>query len=87
MRVILTVAESPPAVLTVPAESAVTLTAETYISVDTTTPYSGPYEWTPTQDMQTIEINGLKAIENITINPIPSNYGLITWNGSTLTVS
>lgn len=32
MRVILTVAESPPAVLTIPAESAVTLTAETYIS-------------------------------------------------------
>jgi hypothetical protein len=24
---------------------------------------------------------------NIVINPIPSNYGLITWNGSTLTVS
>lgn len=38
MRVILTVTESPPAVLTVPAESAATLTAETYISVDTTTP-------------------------------------------------
>lgn len=87
MRVILTVAESPPAVLTIPAESAVTLTAETYIRVDTTTPYLGPYEWTPTRGTQTIEINGLKALDNITINPIPPNYGLITWNGSTLTVS
>lgn len=25
--------------------------------------------------------------QNIVINPIPSNYGLITWNGSVITVS
>ena len=49
--------------------------------------YQGAYEFTPTQSTQTIEIAGKKAIEDITINPIPSNYGLITWNGSVLTVS
>lgn len=49
--------------------------------------YRGDYEYTPTQNTQTVEINGLLATQNITINPIPSNYGLITWNGSTLTVS
>lgn len=49
--------------------------------------YDGPYEWTPTNTAQTIPINGLQANANITINPIPSNYGLVTWNGSTLTVS
>lgn len=50
-------------------------------------PYRGEYEFTPTQQEQIIPIEGLKATEDIIINPIPSNYGLITWNGSTLTVS
>lgn len=49
--------------------------------------YQGSYEYTPTQNQQTIEIQGLKAVQNIRINPIPQNYGLITWNGATLTVS
>lgn len=49
--------------------------------------YTGPYEVTPTQTTQLLQVNGLRATENIKINPIPSNYGLITWNGSTLTVS
>ena len=50
-------------------------------------PFTGAYTYTPTQETQTIPINGLKAIHDITIEPIPSNYGLITWNGSTITVS
>lgn len=49
--------------------------------------YTGATEFTPSALQQTIEISGKTATENITINPIPSNYGLITWNGSTLTVS
>lgn len=49
--------------------------------------YTGSYEVTPTQQTQTIPIMGLKAADDITVNPIPSNYGLITWDGSTLTVS
>ena len=52
-----------------------------------TLPYRGEYEFTPTEDVQTVHINGLRATRNITINPIPSNYGKITWNGSVLTVS
>lgn len=50
-------------------------------------PYDGPYEFTPTEETQTVEIENRMAIQDITINPIPSNYGLITWNGVTLTVS
>lgn len=50
-------------------------------------PYSGEYEYIPTRATQTIEIAGKLAVQNITINPIPQNYGLISWNGSTLTVS
>ena len=49
--------------------------------------YAGDYEITPTSETQTIPINGLLAARDITVNPIPSNYGLITWDGSTLTVS
>ena len=73
--------------LTVQTNDSVTLMAEPYIVVDTTTVYDGAYEWTPNGSTQTIEIANMKALENITINPIPSNYGLITWDGSTLTVS
>ena len=49
--------------------------------------YTGAYEFTPTNATQVIEIAQKGAKENIIINPIPSNYGLITWNGSVLTVS
>ena len=49
--------------------------------------YSGEYEFTPTQETQTIPTDHTVLFDNITINPIPSNYGLITWNGATLTVS
>ena len=50
-------------------------------------PYTGEYIYTPTRETQTVPIGGMKALQNITINPIPQNYGLITWNGSALTVS
>ena len=49
--------------------------------------YEGPYEVTPAPETQTLATDSLYMRGNITINPIPSNYGLITWNGSTLTVS
>ena len=50
-------------------------------------PYTGAYTVTPSADAQTLQTNGLRMTDNITIEPIPSNYGLITWNGSTITVS
>lgn len=49
--------------------------------------YVGPYSFTPTDTEQVIEIAGLTAAHDITVEAIPSNYGLITWNGSVLTVS
>ena len=49
--------------------------------------YPGPTEFTPTTETQTIAVSGYRLKEDITINPIPSNYGLITWDGSTLMVS
>ena len=49
--------------------------------------YDGPYSVTPGPEAQTLETANLAMAENITVAPIPSNYGLITWNGSYLTVS
>lgn len=49
--------------------------------------YTGPTEVTPTQEAQVLYTESKTVLSNIVINPIPSNYGLITWNGSTLTVS
>ncbi len=49
--------------------------------------YGGPYEVTPSNNEQILLTNEKTMSENVKINPIPSNYGLITWDGSTLTVS
>lgn len=49
--------------------------------------YEGSYEWTPAATAQTIPINGLQAKADIVIKPIPNNYGLVTYDGSTITVS
>lgn len=49
--------------------------------------YEGPYEVTPSGVAQTLATTGLRMASDVTINPIPSNYGLVTWDGSTLTVS
>ena len=50
-------------------------------------PYSGAVEVTPGAETQVLNTAGHSLYQNITVNPIPSNYGLITWDGSTLTVS
>lgn len=49
--------------------------------------YDGPTTVTPSLQTQTLETAGKQLVSNITVNPIPSNYGLITYNGSVLTVS
>ena len=49
--------------------------------------YDGDYVFTPSQQEQTIPIKDLMARQDITIEAIPNNYGLITWDGSTITVS
>ena len=49
--------------------------------------YEGAYEITPSAEVQTLSSTDTVTHRDIVINPIPSNYGLITWNGSTLTVS
>lgn len=50
-------------------------------------PYDGSYEVTPSAEMQTLATKNFRMTDNITINPIPSNYGLITWSGAGIRVS
>lgn len=57
------------------------------IQYDSHSVYTGEYEITPSSEVQTIPIANFIASQNITINPIPQNYGLISWNGSYLTIS
>lgn len=87
MAITLTVSTNDAVTLNVAGSESVGLAAEPHIVVDRSIIYDGAYEWTPSESVQTIEIANRKALDNIKINPIPQNYGLVTWNGSTLTVS
>lgn len=49
--------------------------------------YEGETEVTPSDEAQVLLTSDLLMVDNITINPIPSNYGRIEWNGSIITVS
>ena len=49
--------------------------------------YHGSVDITPTNSVQVIGTQGKLLADNIIVEPIPNNYGLVTWNGSTLTVS
>lgn len=48
--------------------------------------YKGECSVTPKDTEQTLETEGKVLLNNITIAPIPKNYGKISWNGATLTV-
>lgn len=49
--------------------------------------YDGPYTITPSSTQRVLHVAGMDMTSDITINPIPSNYGLVTWDGSILTIS
>ena len=51
------------------------------------TQYDGATSVTPSGSPVTLSTKGKFVMEDITVGAIPQNYGLITWNGSTLTVS
>lgn len=50
-------------------------------------PYTGAYEITPSGELQILSTKNLRMTDNITVNPVPSNWGRIDWNGQYLTVS
>ena len=59
----------------------------TAIQVVTGEHYAGSVEFTPSAEEQVIHTEGLFVDDPITIKAIPNNYGLITWDGSAITVS
>ena len=49
--------------------------------------YNGMTTIIPSRNRQILNTNGCTMTQDIVVESIPSNYGLITWNGSVLTVS
>lgn len=43
--------------------------------------YGGPYEVTPSEETQVLQTEGTRSVANVIVNPIPSNYGRIAWDG------
>lgn len=58
--------------------------ARDYVGCD---PYEGSYTITPSNERQTLSVQNMRMTEDLTIEPIPSNYGLVTWNGSVITIT
>ena len=76
-------------VLTVTEPDEVTFGAAEYIPVRVSDApaYDGPYEVSAARWAQVLPTAGHVMTADLTVRPIPSNYGLISWDGSTLTVS
>lgn len=49
--------------------------------------YEGAYSVVPSAQEQVLHTKDFLMMDNVTIAPIPQNYGLITWNGIYLTIS
>lgn len=49
--------------------------------------FQGPYAVTSGDAVQTIDCAGLLMSQDIIVQPIPSNYGRIAWDGVSLSVS
>lgn len=49
--------------------------------------YDGPVTVVPSPWEQVLETRYTSVMDRITVAPIPKNYGLITYNGRTITVS
>lgn len=49
--------------------------------------YQGEYAVTPSNVRQELDTAGKTLERAVVVEPIPNNYGLITWDGSTLMVS
>ena len=48
--------------------------------------YAGPYTVTPGEDAQVLSTEHRTMTGDVTVEPIPSNYGRIAWNGASLMV-
>ena len=65
----------------------IALGMETSVTASIVPRYEGDYNVTPAREAQVLATAGKMMTEDITVGAIPRNYGLITWDGSALTVS
>lgn len=49
--------------------------------------YEGITEITPSDHPQILSTTNTTVVQDIVINPIPSNYGLVSWNGLGIRIS
>lgn len=49
--------------------------------------YKGVYDVIPTAEPQSLPTKDLRMFDDVRVAAIPNNYGLITYNGSIITVS
>lgn len=63
------------------------LTGGLSISTGSIPAYHGETTFTPSTTEQIVSCGGLVMSTDIVVEAIPSNYGLITWDGVTLSVS
>lgn len=49
-------------------------------------PYEGEYAVTPGEETIVLSTGKKYMAENVVVNPIPSNYGKIVWNGAHLRI-
>jgi len=84
-RITLTVTGGESANLSVSENASASLSVGEYVGGGM--PYDGPYSVRPSPETQVLATAQRLMSQDVIVEPIPSNYGLITWNGSFLTVS
>lgn len=67
---------------------AVEMSAAAPIAIRPTTgiPYEGPYNVTPSEEIQTLRTANTVMEHDVVVEAIPQNYGRLAWNGHILTV-
>lgn len=80
------VAESDGALLHVGSSDAAALSVGGEVYGGNIQPYEDDYIVTPSEQEQTLETSGKRLAQNVIVEPIPSNYGRISYNGSVITV-
>lgn len=68
-------------------QQATTLGIDERIEIVSLPEYAGSYEVTPTSSAQVLATSGRAMMADVTIAPIPNNYGLISYSGGVITVS
>lgn len=49
-------------------------------------PYTGDYEVTPSRETTVLLTDGFRMTGNVTVHPIPSNWGQIEYDGAIMTI-